>query len=444
MVATLVLCMMLLSAWAYKITRSDGGFVNNPKPFAAPSEQVEFVGRITGMVDCRWTNPETEPFAGAYVPLGRKYLLAAGLLEITYDSGAKVILQGPCDYTVDSCVGGFLKLGKMTARIGKREKRRGESGVEERELATSAAGAKHPAANLRSPTPSPRSPAPLFSVRTPAAVITDLGTEFSVEVKQGGELDVHVFDGMVEVAGLGENHNDTAKTRMAAGEALRFGLARIEPQAIPFRATRITSDSIRSISNARRSRLLKPVGLVATAYHRVWGVDGELLTGNGRSGAFRATTDGAFGRGENDEGPRSSFDTRTDERSNTAFVGLLYGRRVRLDRIQVFLGRQFDDGGSWRRIPRVFILKNAVDPGSTPPENDPANWRELPPLGELYGKFDAKTDVNPGKVIEFMLMNYPESDRTGYGWAVGGVMGNGEKAFVSVTELRAYGEQFKQ
>ena len=38
-------------------------------------------------------------------------------MEITYQTGAKVILQGPCTYEVDSARGGFLSLGKLTARV---------------------------------------------------------------------------------------------------------------------------------------------------------------------------------------------------------------------------------------------------------------------------------------------------------------------------------------
>ena len=90
-------------------------------------------------------------------------------------------------------------------------------------------------------------------------------------------------------------------------------------------------------------------------------------------------------------------------------------------------------------MPRIFILKNPVDTGSTPPEDDPANWRELP-LGRLsYGDpFHAAADVNPGTAVEWALTTAAE-DRTGYGWAVGGVKGNGEAGYISITELRAYG-----
>ena len=61
--------------------------------------KTELVGRITGMVDCKWAGTA---FDSPDVPLGRKYELASGLVEITYDTGAKVILQGPVTYEVES------------------------------------------------------------------------------------------------------------------------------------------------------------------------------------------------------------------------------------------------------------------------------------------------------------------------------------------------------
>ena len=42
-------------------------------------------------------------------------------------------------------------------------------------------------------------PNPLFSVRTPTAIVTDLGTEFGVEVEKSGATRSHVFQGKVEL-----------------------------------------------------------------------------------------------------------------------------------------------------------------------------------------------------------------------------------------------------
>ena len=88
---------------------------------------MEFVGRITGMVDCQWADRLDGGGRWRHVPLGRKYALASGLMEITYDTGAKVILQGPVTYEVESRDGGYLAIGKLTAKLGERRERRGES-----------------------------------------------------------------------------------------------------------------------------------------------------------------------------------------------------------------------------------------------------------------------------------------------------------------------------
>ncbi|MCD4728778.1 MAG: hypothetical protein K8R46_14025, partial [Pirellulales bacterium] len=100
---------MLLGAWVYEITH----YQHIARAPSVPSDvrpEMVFVGRITGMVDVKWSDdPRYLPPPGyAHVPLGRKYKLDSGLLQITYDSGAKVILQGPCTYEVESTAGGYL------------------------------------------------------------------------------------------------------------------------------------------------------------------------------------------------------------------------------------------------------------------------------------------------------------------------------------------------
>ena len=124
-----------------------------PSPHSAlPS----VVGRITGMVDCKWekkglgirdwglekgsgfrgqgTGTENHPSPTfqslipnpqSLVSLGDRFALASGLMEITYDTGAKVILQGPVTYEVDAN-GGYLAVGKLTGKLEK--KGEGEGG----------------------------------------------------------------------------------------------------------------------------------------------------------------------------------------------------------------------------------------------------------------------------------------------------------------------------
>ncbi len=93
-VATLLMGVAILGAWTYKVSLEAEIARDQAQPAPQGAEpKPAYVGRITGTADCHWAGPEAPSFA---VPLARKYELASGLMEITYTSGAKVILQGPC------------------------------------------------------------------------------------------------------------------------------------------------------------------------------------------------------------------------------------------------------------------------------------------------------------------------------------------------------------
>ena len=90
-----------------------------------PVSQPEQVARQSSVPSRVDAEPKTELSAGSpawsiasglvlllillVVPLGRKYELASGLMEITYDTGAKVILQGPVTYEVESNEAGICR-----------------------------------------------------------------------------------------------------------------------------------------------------------------------------------------------------------------------------------------------------------------------------------------------------------------------------------------------
>ena len=167
---------------------------NLPVPLPNPSQKSSVVGQITGMVDCVWsegsgnsTNLESEiRNLKSLVSLRDRFALRSGLLEITYETGAKVILQGPVTYEVESAAGGYLSIGKLTARLDER--------------------AKQQAANLKSSPSTTHSP--LFTIKTPTAVITDLGTEFGVRVDELGGTESEVFVGRVSIVSLGDSATD--------------------------------------------------------------------------------------------------------------------------------------------------------------------------------------------------------------------------------------------
>ena len=212
-VAAVTVAIGLLIGWAYQVSVSEQQIAHEhsgrPTPtIGPPAPGMVYVGQITGTFDCRWADS-----AGAsnyaYVPLGRRYALASGLMEISYDSGAKVIMQGPCVYEVASRTGGYLAIGRVTARVEKKAEG-GRRKVESQESSNS----KSRISNSE-----------LFSVRTPTAVITDLGTEFGVEVDESGASQAHVFRGKVEVRAAEGNAKVVS---LAANESVRVSSGQVQ------------------------------------------------------------------------------------------------------------------------------------------------------------------------------------------------------------------------
>jgi hypothetical protein len=242
-VATVLLAVALLGAWSYTITHPDPDSlaIKNSRrvtPSGGTADKTSdftFVGRVSGMVDCQWADDATATYAGAGVALNRRYALKSGLMELTYDSGAKVILQGPCEYKVESARGGFLQMGKLVARVGAGGGGRGTGtslpspfgrGVGGEGFGRGVGGEgfgthSQPALTLTpsqrerelktNPSPLSPLPSPLFTVHTPTALVEDLGTEFGVEVAATGETASHVFQGKVvmKVEGAGDGGRGT-------------------------------------------------------------------------------------------------------------------------------------------------------------------------------------------------------------------------------------------
>jgi hypothetical protein len=143
----------------------------------AGKSQSQPVGQITGMVECRIAGQRPQAVHDANVLLGHRYVLDSGLMEITYTTGARVLLQGPVIYEVETENGGFLSFGKLTGKVE----------------TTNAKG---------------------FAIRTPTAIVTDLGTEFAVEVGKQGRTVSHVFRGMVNVQPVAENGKSLGKVTL--------------------------------------------------------------------------------------------------------------------------------------------------------------------------------------------------------------------------------------
>jgi hypothetical protein len=204
-------------------------------PLAAAKPNATIVGRITDMADCVWAETLDRraatggqwPVAGGQRPhlpspargrgvggegglhlqsaihLGDSFTLQSGLLEITYDTGARVILQGPVTYEIESAASGYLTLGKLTARVEK-----GSEGKVQGPQTDLATGHEARATGL-------------FAVRTPTALVTDLGTEFGVEVLESGITESHVFQGRVQVQRKNGQGQVLETVQLVADEGVR-------------------------------------------------------------------------------------------------------------------------------------------------------------------------------------------------------------------------------
>ncbi len=163
----------------------------------------------------------------------------------------------------------------------------------------------------------------------------------------------------------------------------------------------------------------------------------------GRAAAFSRSTDGIV---QNDANV-TTWTTFGGLANLSDFVGLGYAEPQVFNTVKVDLGYQFGDGGDWALPPRVFIQKLPVDSNQTQPETGIAGWVEVTATLVSGNIFDYLPDAPTGTIplpnspIVFDLSQLPLEQRVGYGWAVGGVQGNGSAAqFVSLAELRAFGQ----
>jgi hypothetical protein len=187
-IAVLIVCLAGLAAWNWR-TSGDSRPMAGSTTLSTVSQVADSrldgkgaaVGRITAMKDCRWVDSAAPTENGADVRLGRKYHLAAGSLEITYNSGAKVTLHGPAVFDVDSPIGGFLKSGRLTARgdtVGPAVV--AEDPAEKRRVV------ERPFLCIRVPNPV-----------APMMLVADRAAEFRVSIEQPLNTSVHLVRGLV-------------------------------------------------------------------------------------------------------------------------------------------------------------------------------------------------------------------------------------------------------
>ena len=138
----------------------------------------EFVAILNNSHKAKWLDGTQPTLSDPRLRIGRRLAISAGLIEVKYYTGAKVVIEGPAEFVVggteaqrqdnnsrgrepaDKANSGFLKRGSLVARVEGKE-------------------------------------AQGFTIDTPSARVEDLSTEFGVEVHRHGGADVIVLDGKV-------------------------------------------------------------------------------------------------------------------------------------------------------------------------------------------------------------------------------------------------------
>lgn len=149
-VAALAACLALLAGgwWGWRISQWDErkGATSNA------------VAMLSSAVDAQWSSPEEAPRLGA--PIEPRWLrLKSGLAQVVFYSGARVVIEGPAELQIISPSEASCRLGRLTSEVP----------------------------------PQARG----FQIRTPQMNVTDLGTVFGLDVKEGA-TELQVFKGSVE------------------------------------------------------------------------------------------------------------------------------------------------------------------------------------------------------------------------------------------------------
>ncbi|MEX1223851.1 MAG: LamG-like jellyroll fold domain-containing protein [Pirellulales bacterium] len=141
------------------------------------------VAEITTTQYARWDAASEGNAKNLELFAGERLVLGSGLAEVTFADGAVVVLEGPCEFLIESSSAGRLDSGGLRATVP-------------------------PAATG-------------FAIASPFARIVDLGTEFGVEVHSGGDVDVMVFDGKVDCIPLPEAGRGAARVQLVGGQSAR-------------------------------------------------------------------------------------------------------------------------------------------------------------------------------------------------------------------------------
>ncbi len=150
----------------------------------APDVGAALVARLVRSIDADVTCQGIAVLEGADLSAGQRLHVAHGLVEMRFPCGARVIVEGPATFDLESASRLFVHRGRLVAHVS------GE-----------AAG---------------------FAVTTDTLAVIDRGTEFGLSVAEAAPCEVHVFDGTVDLQSpQGPMAPQRWWKRLRAGQAAR-------------------------------------------------------------------------------------------------------------------------------------------------------------------------------------------------------------------------------
>lgn len=176
-VLALAVTMIVLSAGVGSLGPSRPPAVVRPPRVAGAIAEVAAVELPAWMSDARRWSLWDGLLPGAVLEL------ESGRIELVFDGGTQLVLEGPASFVVDGPKVVSLRRGKATVTV------RGGGAADGRSR---------------------------FTVQTPSATVTDIGTSFGVVVDKAGETSVTVFDGLVDLLPRADG---ALPLRLAAGES---------------------------------------------------------------------------------------------------------------------------------------------------------------------------------------------------------------------------------
>jgi hypothetical protein len=154
-----------------------------PPPEAHPEASDNTVAVLLHAHGAEWEDTGLPTRPGAPLPPGW-LRLKSGFAQLEFYSGAIVILEGPAELELISRTEAYCARGKLRATVPQRSQG--------------------------------------FTIGSPKLDLVDRGTEFGLEVDQGGRTEVHVFQGKVELHNPATGRKEPPQKELTTGQGVRL------------------------------------------------------------------------------------------------------------------------------------------------------------------------------------------------------------------------------